>query len=585
MLGRKASRFDIAAIIASQGMFMTKFSFALRAAATASLSLTVNAQDLLFDLPGEAAGNRFGYSVAGIGDVNGDSTPDWAAGAPFSDENGSMSGSVRVFSGLDGSELFEFLGDSAGDLFGSSVAGGDVNGDGRADLIVGAYGDDVNGVDSGSLFVYSGLDGSLLFSEFGSAAGDNLGFSVAFVPDVDNDGFGEVLAGAWVADTNGLNDGEALLFDGTDGSLLQTFTGQNAFDFFGYSVAGLEDVNGDGFGDVIIGAPGNGFNGSGSGSAYVYSGASGRLLRRLRGDATGDGFGSAVADAGDLNADGLNDYFVGAPGSDSNLANAGQARVFSSVDGAVIYSISGDFIGDNLGVALAGNFDVTEDGITDLLIGAIAADPNGANSGVVKVISGADGSLFDTMVGENAGDRFGASIAFGGDTNGDSVSEVLIGAWGEDPGMGAFTGGMHAVSFGSGPISYTYNYCMAMDNSTGGNALMSSTGSTSLALNEFSLTCSGVVPNVPGLFFYGPNEIQTPFGDGFRCVGGQVFRTNTTTSDALGDATVFLDLQNQDAEGEITGASVWKFQFWYRDTPAMASGFNLSDGLSVTFLP
>ena len=95
----------------------------------------------LFTFSGDSAGDEFGLSVSGAGDVNGDGTPDLIVGAPGDDNNGSDSGSARVLSGIDGSTLFTFDGDSAGDFFGVSVNGlGDLNGDGLDDFVVGSNG-------------------------------------------------------------------------------------------------------------------------------------------------------------------------------------------------------------------------------------------------------------------------------------------------------------------------------------------------------------------------------------------------------------------------------------------------------------
>jgi hypothetical protein len=109
-------------------------------------------------LNGDSAGDELGFSVSGAGDVNGDGRADLIVGVPFDDNSGAGSGgSARVFSGLDGSILYTFYGDSGGDEFGISVSGaGDVNGDGYADLIVGARADDNNGDSSGSARVFSG---------------------------------------------------------------------------------------------------------------------------------------------------------------------------------------------------------------------------------------------------------------------------------------------------------------------------------------------------------------------------------------------------------------------------------------------
>ena len=563
---------------------MNRIAFAALSTSSLLFATVASAQSVLYDLSGSAAGDRFSHSVAGIGDVDGDLVPDWAVGAPFGDQNGSLSGAVHIFSGASGTELTKFLGNSPGDLFGYSVAGADLDGDGLSEIVVGAHTDDANGADSGTVYVYSGFDFSLLYSTSGTNNGDNFGFALDVVPDVDGDGLADLLVGAWIADTATANSGQAYLLKGSDGSLLHTFDGEQAFDYFGKAVAGLDDVNGDGFGDVLIGAPGNSANGSGAGAAYVYSGANGALLNTYRGQAAGDAFGTSLAAAGDLNGDSAGDYLVGAPGSDTAAPNAGMAQVLSGSRGGVLFNFYGLAAGDNFGSAVAAGADYTNDGTPDLLIGAPAADPNGASSGQLFIVSGSDGSAINTLDGSSAGARLGASLADAGDANGDGLAEILVGAWGEDAGPGAFAGVLHVLTFAQTP-SLVSNYCSNSANSQGGLARIAALGTTSIADANFVLEVQDAVSNVPGLFFYGPNEVQTPFGDGFLCVGGQISRLPTTLTDGSGRATLALDLTNQSGGNQlILAGSTWKFQFWHRDPQGVNAAFNLSDGLSATFV-
>jgi hypothetical protein len=130
------------------------------------------------------------------------------------------------------------------------------------------------------------------------------------------------------------------------------------------------------------------------------------------------------------------------------------------------------------------------------------------------------------------------------------------------------------------------NYCVAALNSTGFPALISSVGSLSIAANNFQLYCSGVPPNKNGIFYYGPQETQVPFGHGFRCVGGTTFRLPVVQADAFGDMFYDLDFTQPPANsgpGQIVGGATWRFQCWYRDPQAGPPGYNLSDGLRVTF--
>ena len=160
-----------------------------------------------------------------------------------------------VYSGIDGNVLYTFDGDDADDLFGVSVSGaGDVNGDGFADLVVGAPGDSNNGTDSGSARVYSGIDGNVLYTFNGDDAGDQLGISVSGAGDVNGDGFADLIVGANRDNNNGSVSGSARVYSGIDGNVLYTFDGDDAGDQLGISVSGAGDVNGDGFADLIVGA-------------------------------------------------------------------------------------------------------------------------------------------------------------------------------------------------------------------------------------------------------------------------------------------------------------------------------------------
>lgn len=140
--------------------------------------------------------------------------------------------------------------------------------------------------------------------------------------------------------------------------------------------------------------------------------------------------------------------------------------------------------------------------------------------------------------------------------------------------------------------SLVQSYCITAPNSNGAGAVIGQTGSTSIFANDFTLTATGASTDQPGLFFYGLNQIQLPFGDGFRCVGSGGFGIYrlypATPTDAAGDTERLLDfdaLPASSGPGMIEAGDTWNFQFWYRDPAAGASGFNLSDALEVGFCP
>ncbi|MHC4381102.1 MAG: integrin alpha, partial [Planctomycetota bacterium] len=256
----------------------------------------------------------------------------------------------------------------------------------------------------------------------GQAEWDALGHSVAGAGDVDGDGVDDVIVGASSADPGGLiGAGSAYVYSGATGLLIWQFDGQQAGDWFGFSVAGAGDIDSDGFDDVIIGAylasPGGVVF---AGSAYVYSGATGALIWQFDGQATSDRFGIAVSGAGDVNSDGVDDLIVGANETDPGGRNsAGSAFVYSGADGSLILQFDGQAAIDFLGSAVSGAGDVNGDGFADVLVGAYSADPAGvSNAGSAYLHSGADGSLIWQFDGQTNNGRLGTALSSAGDLDG-----------------------------------------------------------------------------------------------------------------------------------------------------------------------
>ncbi len=141
-----------------------------------------------------------------------------------------------------------------------------------------------------------------------------------------------------------------------------------------------------------------------------------------------------------------------------------------------------------------------------------------------------------------------------------------------------------------GDCGSTLRYCQSTPNSNSAGAVMSSAGPAEIGTNNFSVVAAAAATGSFGLFFYGPNQIMAPFGDGFRCVGGTTSRLNPPVmTDGFGDVTRQVDFNAPPANagaGQITPGSTWNFQFWFRDPMGPgATGFNLTDGLSVIFCP
>jgi hypothetical protein len=343
---------------------------------------------------------RFGFTVSGIRDVNGDGVPDLLIGAPFQDVGANTNqGQAFVFSGATGL-LLRTLEDptpQANAGFGDALAdAGDVNADEVPDLLIGAPFQNVgSNAEQGQAFVFSGATGLLLrtlddptprgFARFGDA--------VSGVGDVDSDGVPDLLIGASDQDVDAnAGQGQAFVFSGTTGLLIHTLDDPTPQGFaqFGKTMSGVGDVDGDGVPDLLIGAPHQDVGANRSqGRAFVFSGTTGILLRVLddptpQGDAQ---FGFAVAGIGDVNADGVPDLLIGAIGQDGGVIEGqGQAFVFSGATGLVLVVL------DNptpqrfaqFGFAVAGIGDVNADGVPDLLVGA-PTQAVGANTDLGQV--------------------------------------------------------------------------------------------------------------------------------------------------------------------------------------------------------
>lgn len=439
---------------------------------------------------------------------------------------------------LDGSNGFRIDGESVGDATGLSVAGaGDVNGDGIADLLIGAPFANSNGSLSGSSYVLFGrvdgfvasldlsvLDGSNGFRLTGAAALNQSGYSVAGAGDINDDGFDDLLIGAPFADSSGSSNGSSYVvfgrnsfpanfslgaLDGSDGFRME---GAAGYYFSGGSVAAVGDINSDGVDDLIVGAIYPFPKGDFPGRSYVVFGHGGSFaasvdLGALDGD---DGFvldglesGAqsrlAVAGAGDLNADGVDDLVVGASlASPNDFASGSTYVVFGHggafpgsvqlnlLDGHDGFRVDGIAMGQFCGLSVAGIGDINADGIDDLAMGKTG---DGTSAGSTYVLFGHAGVFpaslrLDMFDGSNGfhldgvapSDYSGYSIAGRGDFNDDGFSDLLIGAPGADP-NGDWSGssyvlhghpGAFPASFGLGSLDGTNGF--RIDGATQGDS-------------------------------------------------------------------------------------------------------------------
>lgn len=545
----------------------------------------------LLRVTGDGPGDWFGYVVGGTGDVDGDGIPDFAVGAHQNTNFGysPRPGYVRVHSGADGRELYTFQGGASNWRFGNDLHGGtDFDGDGVPDLLVGAFKYENVVPELGLVRIFSGADGSILHSVYGTAWGDRVGMSVAWIGDADGDGVPDYMFGAPQADSPEVNSGELIVHSGATHTPLYVKSGGSLGAGLGWAARPVGDLDGDGAQDLVVGAPNYSLGGTTRGAVFVFSGATGAQLHAFVGDAAGDFLGYSVDGIGDVDGDGFDDVLVGAPQGRLTGAHVGPgyARVYSGRDGTQLLEVRGDSLMDQFGHCVRGVGDVTGDGRADFLVGAPRAVTLGTNPtglpGYARLFSGRDGAPMHTFVGSDPDDQFGVSLGAIGDLDGDGHVEFLFGACEDVPGQ---TRPGYAVVVPGG-LFLTRRRCVGEPNSSGAGAFLDHAGTLSVARNDFELRAGPCPVNQFGLFFYGTHAVQVPFGDGWRCVGGSVFRLGTRSTGPGGTAEFVLDLAAPpQPAGTIAPGSTFHFQFWYRDPAAGQSGFNLSDALVGSFSP
>jgi hypothetical protein len=407
------------------------------------LFTAANATTLLDPDP-EPSTTRFGLTIVTIGDVNGDGVPDLAVAAPFQDGDFDSFqrgfgmpqnvGKIFLIDGANLSILNEFNDPEfqqvqplhfGGQLGASMAAVTDLNGDGITDLIAGvphhldATDESEEKVNAGEAFVFSGKDGSVLFtlSDPTSEEDGKMGAAVAGLGDVDGDGVADLAVGVPGKDIGGEdgvpNVGLVYLFSGRTGALIRTLNhpdqgGAEAGAAFGSSLANAGDVDGDGTSDVLIGAPGEGH-------VFVFSGGTGNMLFDIASPVTEDihSFGTAVAGGKDFNRDGKPDFVVGSPNQEGFR---GAAYIFNGSDGSVQRTLlpksRQKFA--KFGSSLCVSDDLTGDRRPDVAVGAPGQDVKGVRqAGEITVFDGRRGRAVQTISSAAPQTRglFGAGIA------------------------------------------------------------------------------------------------------------------------------------------------------------------------------
>lgn len=309
---------------------------------------------LLFTFTGQGAGENLGWSVAAAGDVDGDSVTDIAVGGPSSG-----AGVVRIFSGANGNLLHSLTGPGAGSNFGSVIAGlGDVDGDGRSDVLISAP--DASG-GRGEIRIVSGQTGAIIRSHAGTNAGDRYGYGGGAVGDVSGDGIPDYAGGAAMG-----GQGLVAVRSGSDGSLLYTVNPQPSSGQLGFIwIDSVGDVDGDGRPDIFAAD----INDSGNrGRGHLISGADGTTIRTFQGEQGAEFFGIARHGGHDADGDGLPDLFIAGYHNSEGATRAGKAYVYSGATGALLRTMTSTIGSETLGYDAVQLGDLDGDGFPDYLL-------------------------------------------------------------------------------------------------------------------------------------------------------------------------------------------------------------------------
>jgi hypothetical protein len=442
-----------------------------------------------------------GFSVAGVGDMNKDGFADVLIGMPQDAASSNPGGAFLVYGKANNTtgSLAEYQKDivalgatpaalsitSTFDTAGFSVSSaGDVNGDGWSDMIISAHFQVVSGLagNTGKTYVVYGsaalsalqtislgsVGGSVPgFVISGWQAGEESGTSVSSAGDFNGDGKADMLVSAYFNDTAGTNAGMTYVVLGKNGNVAVdlediknniggfAIRGENASDFSGVSVSSGGDINGDGLGDIIIGAIIGG-----SANANPYSGKTYVVFGRSTANATID-----------------------------------LGQVAAGVGGFAIVSSADD---EQSGHSVSSAGDINGDGLADIILGApFKAEGGGANTGYSFVVYGKSSTtqvnLTDignniggfAIIGQGAQDLSGYSVGAAGDLNGDGLADLIVGSHGYDAAHSGVQTGRSYIIFGSKNGAFAAG--SAVDNTgTSANDTLTSTGSQTLAGGSFS---------------------------------------------------------------------------------------------------
>ena len=406
----------------------------------------VEPTEILFAWHGESANDQFGWVAVDAGDIDGDGTHDVLTSAPYLvlPNTSGPAGRVYLYSGSTGKEIRRHDGTPL-DQVGMSVSGvGDLDGDGHADYA--ATAPRTNDTQRpGTVLIWSGKEGTLLFEISGKTASDGFGRAVEAIYDVDGDGTDDILIGS---SSYSSGRGMASIHSGKDGKMLWSRKGEGAGDSFGSTVSA------GGSGEhrlLVIGATNAGPSQQGRLLVYRFD-AKELVFREAFRDEGGPknvNFGMFFSSViGDLNADGIDDVYAVDFNANSGGGSSGQVRCYSGADGALLWRRDG-LAGEGLGIGNAIAGDVDGDGHADVLTGAWTNSAAAPSGGRCYLLSGKEGKVLRMWTCNLAGATMGFDSTSLPDCNGDGKRDFLFtAAWSAV--LGPKTGSVYLVSGGMG---------------------------------------------------------------------------------------------------------------------------------------
>lgn len=349
--------------------------------------------------------------VSWLGDTDGDGKQDIAsAGGQAADIYDNPAGGSGLVRHLSAGQAISWY--------------GDYNHDGYDDILIGAA--DYSGLNMlGSVAIYSGLDGSVLFSREGPESDDGFGSKVFNVGDYDADGVDDILVSAPAAGTStSFAVGAAFVVSAANGQILETIKGTTAEERVGSGIAALGDINADGVPDFAVGSSGfDGAAGTDCGRVQVISGINGSDLMVIEGEQAGSLFGKEVSLVNDINGDGKVDFGVGATMFDGVAGtDSGKVYIFSGLNGSIIHAIEGEQVNSEFGAAISAAGDFDHAGTNDFAIGAPNFD---SGWGKMYLYSGVDASVIVAAKGVSVYARFASVIKPAGDYDGDGRLDLI----------------------------------------------------------------------------------------------------------------------------------------------------------------